>query len=350
MKTYHIISCAIFCIQFWIGCNKNPTSGDQTPRDVPLKIYNMKNSPLISNTINTITIDASGAIWIGTDHGASRFFARSWEKIKKPLEFGVNNDMYKVNAIAIGKDRGVWFGLAGGGIRKLISSYWADSWIEYKTPTLTSDIIFCIEVDNMGDIWVGSAKGVNRFIPNQLNPSEGTWVSYTSSNSLVLDETIHSIGINPNDYTIWFGTYTQGVISYDGDLDWNMSAPNDKPLPIISMGFTYGKTIWFGTYADWSYKYNAITTEWVQHGDSAHGGALPNNFVNAVVTHSNGDVWFGTNNGLTRLRGEMWKTWNKQNSELPSDTIKALRFDRRGNLWIGTTGGLAVFNEEGILN
>ncbi|MDI6766917.1 MAG: two-component regulator propeller domain-containing protein [Bacteroidota bacterium] len=350
MKRYIIISCVIFCFQFWIGCNKPPTSGDETPRDVPWKMFNIKNSNLISNRINTITIDRKGAIWIGTDKGANRFLSGRWEIIKKPFEYGIDNNIYHVNTITVGKDGTVWFGLAGGGLRRLFSSYWADSWIEYKTPTLTSDMIFSIAVDNMGEIWVGSAKGVNRFIPHRTNLSEGYWIDYTSRNSLILDDYVRSVGVNPFDNTIWFGTYTQGVISYDGDLDWNMSAPNDKPFPIISMGFTYSNTIWFGTYGDWTYKYNSITTEWVQFGDSTLGGGLPNYFVNVIVTHTNGDVWFGTNIGLTRLRGNTWKTWNKENSEIPSDIVKTLAFDRNGNLWIGTIDGLAVFNEEGIVN
>jgi ligand-binding sensor domain-containing protein len=89
--------------------------------------------------------------------------------------------------------------------------------------------------------------------------------------------------------------------------------------------------------------------EWQQIADSVHGGGLPSSFVNALAFGRNGEIWFGTTNGFTRLKGTEWSTWNSLNSRLPDNNIRALAVDAKGNLWIGTRKGLAEFNEAGIL-
>lgn len=351
MRSLFFLFVIISLVIFLSGCSKTPTSIEPTPRDVPWKVYTTSDSPLLHNHINTIFADGMGNKWFGTNGGANRLYGDSWERIDKSLDFATAfGTSRKVNAITVGNDASVWFGLAGGGVRRRSHVIQTRKWVEYTTPTLTSDMIYCLRTDNVGDIWIGTAKGVSRCIPGAVEPNAGRWFQYTPDNSLIPDEPIKCVGLNPTDNTLWFGTYTWGVISYDGDLDWNISAPTDLPLPIVSMGFTYGNTIWFGTYADWAYKFNASTTEWAQYTDSLHGYGLPDNFVNAIAVNTNGDVWFGTNRGLTKLKGTVWTTWTTDNSSLPSNIVTALVFDKRGNLWIGTANGLAEFNEDGILN
>jgi len=335
---------------FLTGCQKTPTSVEETKRDVPWKVFTQSNSALVDNHINSLYVDGMKNLWIGTNKGANRLFRDSWEKIEKDLDYATSAGLSrKVNAITVGKDGSVWFGLAGGGIRRRSHATSGRIWVEYKSPTLTSDMIYSLQTDNMGDIWVGTANGVSRCVPGTVESNTARWYKYTSENSLVPDEPIKCVGVNPTDNTIWFGTYSWGVVSYDVDLDWNISAPSDFPSPIVSMGFTYGNTIWFGTYSDWAYKYNVATTEWIQYTDSAHGGGLPDYFVNAIAINKNGDIWFGTNRGITKMKGTSWKTWDTSNSSLPNNIITSLVFDKSENLWIGTANGLAEFNEKGIV-
>jgi ligand-binding sensor domain-containing protein len=332
------------------SCKYTPTTSSVPPRDVPWKIYTTANSKLVNNTINVVVIDGGGYKWFGTNDGASRYRKGTWESFKKVLEFtGIAGTSRKVNAITFGADDHVWFGLAGGGLRRMIKGSTLPL-TDYTSPDLSSDMIYSLFTDNNGFIWIGTAKGVCRFIPLPSDPKAGQWTQYTSANSPIPDEPIKCIGINPLDNILWFGTYTQGVVSYNNDLDWNISAPTDNPLPITAIGFNYSNSGWFGTFADWVYKFNVNTTEWIQYGDSARGGGLPDNFVNAIAIDPRGGVWFGTNKGLVKFNGSQWKTWNKSNSQIPSDIVKSLAIELNGNLWIGTPSGVAEFNEDGIIN
>ena len=121
-------------------------------------------------------------------------------------------------------------------------------------------------------------------------------------------------------------------------------------LAILSMAFTYRRTIWFGTYPDWAYKFDVQTMEWTQVYDSINGGGLPSNFVYATGFGKNGEVWFGTKKGLTQWKGNKWKTWPTNDSQLPADYIRPLSVNSKGDPRIGTKNELAEFNEEGIIN
>ena len=349
MKTYIIILIWITFGLFLSSC-EDPVKSTPTPRDEPWKIFTDENSPLENDAINSIVIGGLNEKWIATDRGVYKYSGKTWEKIQSQLEyqtaFGPSS---KVNCVGLGRDGTIWFGLAGGGIKRMMRGYSGLTWQTHIAPNLTSDMIYSLTVDVNGQVWAGTASGVSRFVPTGPTISEGKWLRYTSGNSPLLDEPVRVIGQSPVDNLLWFGTYTEGVISYDGDFDWNIYAPIDEPFPVISVTFTYGRAIWFGTYADWAYKFDAPTMEWTQVSDSLHGGGLLSNFVNAMAFGRNGEIWFGTTNGLAQLKGTEWKTWTSSNSSLPENDIRALAVDSKGNLWIGTRNGLAEFNEAGIL-
>lgn len=332
----------------FVCCNKTPAP--TTPeRDIPWKVFNKSNCSIVSNKINSIFIDGSGAKWFCTDKGVSRLSAGTWANQTTTLEYITPFGRRKaVNAITLGKDGSIWYGLDGGGIKRQLTSG-SQVWKEYHSPDLTSEVIFALRTDYAGEIWAGTSSGVSRCRPAPDFQSNDKWFQYNSENSLVPDEPIQSIGVNPHDGTVWFGTYSMGVISFDSFLDWNMFAPTDMPLPILSMAYTFGVNAWFGTYGDWAYLYNSGTSEWKQFADSVDGGGLPNFIVNAVASDNNGSIWFGTYGGLTKYNGSKWKTWEVSSSDLPSDTVTALGVDKLGNIWIGTVNGVAEFNENGII-
>jgi ligand-binding sensor domain-containing protein len=348
MKNVFLITIVCLIILSSFSCNKSPIP-TAPKRDAPWKIFNKTNSLLVDDKVNSVFVDGSDEKWFGTNKGANKFFSETWESIVYDLQFeAVQGKLSTVKSIIKGKDGSIWFGLAGGGIRRRMANQ-SKIWKEYKAPNLTSDMIYSLKTDHTGNIWAGTSSGVSRCVPAVNIQDEDRWYQYNSENSLIPDEPIQFIGINPIDGTVWFGTYTMGIITYDVDIDWNFFSYSDVPLPITAIEFTYGINVWIGTYADWAFKYNLNTSEWIQYTDTVREGGLPNYFVNTIAQGPNGNIWFGTNKGLTKFNGSTWKTWCRSDSELPSDTVTSMAFDRSGNLWIGTMNGVAEFNELGIL-
>jgi diguanylate cyclase (GGDEF)-like protein len=66
---------------------------------------------------------------------------------------------------------------------------------------------------------------------------------------------------------------------------------------------------------------------------------LPNNRVQALAETSDGSLWIGTENGLTRYQAHEFTNYSTHDG-LPSDNIRALWADPSGPLWITTSQGV----------
>jgi ligand-binding sensor domain-containing protein len=60
-----------------------------------------------------------------------------------------------------------------------------------------------------------------------------------------------------------------------------------------------------------------------------------------------GDLWFGSEQGLYRLRGGTLTRYGKQDG-LASDDVRVLREDNAGTLWVGTVAGLSRRTQDGF--
>ena len=73
---------------------------------------------------------------------------------------------------------------------------------------------------------------------------------------------------------------------------------------------------------------------------------LPENSATAMVQTPDGNLWFGTFNGLVRFDGVKFTTFNPLNTpELPGAGIVNLHLHKSGRLWISTDKGLASFKD-----
>jgi signal transduction histidine kinase/streptogramin lyase len=73
---------------------------------------------------------------------------------------------------------------------------------------------------------------------------------------------------------------------------------------------------------------------------------LPQDTIRAITQTSDGYLWLGTDEGLSRFDGYEFVTFDKTNGELPSNSITALAAAPDGGLWIGTSNGLAYYRNK----
>ncbi|MGB7136066.1 MAG: two-component regulator propeller domain-containing protein [Acidobacteriaceae bacterium] len=84
-------------------------------------------------------------------------------------------------------------------------------------------------------------------------------------------------------------------------------------------------------------------TQYMQTTWNSEAG-LPENSVQAIAQTTNGFLWMGTQEGLTRFDGAHFVTYTRHSAGgLASDFIQALAADPDGSLWIGTNSGLSHY-------
>jgi hypothetical protein len=70
---------------------------------------------------------------------------------------------------------------------------------------------------------------------------------------------------------------------------------------------------------------------------------LVNDYVQAITDDKDGNIWFGTQGGISVFDGSKFTNYTKANG-LSSDNILCLTVDKQGVVWIGTDDGVNSFS------
>ncbi len=187
-------------------------------------------------SIESMTVDSAGRVWVAPDRGqAMRFNGTKFVEMKNPP---TGADLEDISADDEGN---VW--LAGGGLYK----YDGQKWTTYQQGDgLPSDSITAVAAEPTGGVvWVGTDSGVARF--------DGTTsTNYTMADGLPADY-VTTITVAPNG-DVWMGAfqgppYVGGVGHFDGTA-WTSYTTATSPLPhnqIESIDVGPDGRVWIGT-------------------------------------------------------------------------------------------------------
>jgi ligand-binding sensor domain-containing protein len=305
--------------------------------------YNVSNSGLPNNSVNSIAIDENGTKWIGTQYGGlTKFEDTIW------TSYNTSNSGMPANwvmSIAIEAYGIKWIGTMNGGLVRFDDINWT---IYNNFNSGLPGVYVCdIAIDGSGMKWLVTLDGLVTF--------DGTnWMIYDPSNSGLPNVYILSVAIEENG-VVWIGTghyYNPNptilgrLTKFDGNI-WTTYDYLNSGLPNSNVGTiaidSYG-TKWIGT-SNGLVKFDG--TDWITY-DTTNSG-IPDDMVSAIAIDSAGVKWIGTfHDGIARFDGAEWIIYNTANSGLSNDDVNSITIDGNGTKWVGTDGGVSVFNENGI--
>lgn len=407
--------------------------------------------PFHDNFVQRIFKDSRGRLWVSSRRGLYRFDLSS-EKMKRFLDnrSGVSND---VSFISESSSRKLWIAwyFSGVGVfdpakerydttlvRGLSESAtivaYEDSygylWVgsqnkgvdvfkitdqgigprqEYSSGGyLASKYVKCFLEDHLGNIWIGTTKGLIVFKrignsyhvfndPGILPPGKGVfslveddhktlWIGTHGNGLFTMDlkdfdgrntgelrthriEVLDNFDISQHtirtmfqdkDGNIWFGTHGDGVYMISSQ-EKNFSRIQTKTLfknaedYIQYHGLCYDEEgyLWAGTDSDGIYKMTK-QGEVVGHylADGKKGSITDNNILSAARDHE-GNLWFGTyTQGVFRYdkRSDSFVQFPHAASDAPmtlGNRVSVLFEDSHDNIWVGATrGGLCLIDKK----
>lgn len=331
---------------------------------------------LCSNKITALFIDRSGFLWIGTaDRGICRYDGTSFKTFPSQSGVALQQLTGSITGIAQAQDGTIWLSTARG------LAFLQDGHFNVLPPRpgLPARSYSTILIDRSGNFWLGTlGDGLYRY-----NGKTGERFALEQG---LGNKIIYSLYQTRNG-EIWIGHFG-GISKYAGKRFVSITPPGDPnlnramaftelPENRLFMAMDGGGIFWLhqGKFV----KYNT-------------GNGLPSNYVNTLLTDSEGNLWAGTTGGglmrytpngfsffgapeglknenitaihqpgkktvwlgtygggLGKFDGENF-SWLNQDDGLASNNVSDIKTDPAGNLWIATNQGLSCYNGKTFKN
>jgi ligand-binding sensor domain-containing protein/two-component sensor histidine kinase len=282
---------------------------------------------LPQDTIRAIAQTQDGYLWLGTNEGLVRF--DGYEFVTHTTDDGsLPNNV--VTALAAGRSGALWIGTVDG-----LSRYANGKFTRFTVRDgLPAKPINALIEDHAGVLWVAAGGFLARF-------ENGKFKTY-SQDRVAPIQTVQVVYEDPQQQ-LWVGG-AGGLIKRAGDgfsavlgpLDLGDNfinailkdnaglwvAAGDKGIVLVQSG---GGLKWFGA-----------------------GEGLPNTLVRALCEDRAGNLWAGTNGGLSRLENGRFVS-PSPDVKSDSDWVWSLFEDREGDLWVGMNSALNRFRDDPFL-
>ncbi|MDR3188010.1 MAG: response regulator [Prevotellaceae bacterium] len=372
---------------FWIGtwehglCRVDRSTGLAQPFLLP-------KTPNGIQHVHEVAEYQPHTLLVGSDDGLSVFNTRTGESslmTVSELKRSTLSDKF-IYPIYRDAEGGLWVGTYYGGVnynpppKGDIAGY---SHMSYAN-SVGGNIISCFCEDERGNIWIGSDDGglscfnpqtktFNRYMPHKNHNSlayhnihalccdDGKlWIGTYSGGLDVLDLATNrfkhysSISSNPQAshnssvYAIykdsgdmWIGTM-EDICRYNREKD-SFTKMKHTGLTTVDIAGDADGNVWFATWGGGLYRYSKATRQW-QHflHDPSNPSSIPHNQINSLHVDEDGQLWLGTNNGLTLYNRDSG-SFEVIRLDIHSNQIYYVR-NIRGALWMTTSNGLICYS------
>lgn len=301
----------------WIGTSMGALRYDTATAD-NYDIVDNKNG-LLSNGIFTIKIDPRGRPWIGTYGGGLSYRDDGgWLNLNTPnglLDAFVYDVEFYDDLLWIA----TWSGanLVKGDPFKRAS--WQSFTVENTGGGLADNWVYGIERDSGGRVWFGTESGVSLW-------DGRVWRSFRHEDGLGAPLE-HVREDNAGVVSPFEGGHHAG---HSGSAP-NQEAMDYRPNYVVSFLMDGKDRLWIGT---WGGGLSMLDTRTLKFRNFTTKDGLPGNFILALKQGPQGDLWIGSNGGLTRFNGERFQNFARING-LGGGFVFSIEFGAGHSLWLG---------------
>ena len=265
-------------------------------------------------------VDANGRILLPSPDGLMISDGKTWQKIDRSL--GLRGAVYSVFE---DRQHSLWIGLAGRGLAQ-----WRGylEWKSYSTASgLASDIVYEIQPQADGTIWVGTEGGLLRGVRSDAGIR---WTKVTGLDRFPVHGVRAAPGVEGQNPDLWIGTEAHGAGRFHprtGAVEWFGEAQGLLGKSAYTLRFDREQRLWAATDA-------GLFLSTAPYQKFSRVEALPSRQIWAVAEGSDGTVWAGGADGLFAFSNGHWKNFARDNV-LSNREVLALGAGANGEMWVG---------------
>ncbi|MES2276169.1 MAG: two-component regulator propeller domain-containing protein [Bacteroidota bacterium] len=316
----------------------------------PVKFKHLTiNEGLSQNTVYCTLQDSEGFIWIGTEDGLNRYNGYDFNIYKHGKQANTLSNS-QVTCLFEDKNKTLWVGTTDGlNIYDRQKDCFKRVYTLSKKTSENNDFITTILQDKAQNLWVATYDGLKLY-----NSANNTFTHFLISDpernkltnkiqTMTLADNLLWIGTGNN--LKLFNTATHAFIPLPGILD---KSDELKHSGIRCIRLGRQDNYWIGTENAGLYNYSPQKKTLVNYRHQQDNtNSLLTNIVRDVLVTDTNEVWIGTREGLSILKGRTVSnyTYDKYSPDaLTHNSVRHFMKDRAGNIWVGTfAGGLNVF-------
>ncbi len=271
---------------------------------------------LSQNHIQSLLTASNGDIWMGTRaEGAIRFDGRNFHY------YTVHNGLpdNRVETLIEDSNGNIWLGTYKG-----VSKYNGETMVSYSSEHLGADIVYVALEDVHGHLWFGTrGGGISRF-------DGAAFYQYTTEQGLISDYIV--TGLHDSNGNLWFGSFENGATRFDGKTFYHYTHRHGLNNNLIR-SFAEDKQgyIWMGSATG---GLSRIKNDRMDLFTEDHG--LINSYVTCITEDKQGLLWFGTyGGGLGKYQGNIFSHFYERHG-IKDGFVRSVMQDNEGQLWLGT--------------
>jgi len=339
----------------WIGADNGLFSFNLKTKE----LSHFTSSPTDKNSLSldhilSLSFDSKSDLWIGTERGLNRLLKNSnkFEKIFADLKTSNSLSDNFIDVLYIDQSQNLWIGTEGG------LNKFSPEKQQFHAATIDiseqvdNNIQSLVQVDK-DKIWLSSHSGLYEW-DLKKNTFQSLYSVFASEYS-ERGSYIKALYKQDED-NLWLGTNSGnygGIYNYSFQdhqiVDTFTTALDSLGLngrKISCFGQGDKNEIWIGSEGAGIHRLNPETGRLARlASDYESPDVLAGNWIFSIFKDSDGFVWVGTENGLSRFdpHSEKFKTFRHRagdKSSICADEVLAIFQDQEGAIWIGTENGL----------
>lgn len=329
----------------WYGTATGLVGVDTLGRVTPYRLSGDRQG-YIFDYVQALHEDRAGTLWVGTNGG----LVRSDPNAKLFTHLGGDPGHpgrltgSAVSAIAT-DSRAAWVGTLGSGLNRIDrASGRIERWQEPASgsPARGRDVIWALQVDRSGTLWIGAGSGLRRLDPGSRRIVDHPVAGFTGAVQVIREDSAGRLWLLGARRLVRLSADRSRADSIPLGESLEQSSPGMRPV-VESMMIARDGAIWIGAGSSSLLRVDPAsgTVRRYPLADTvgSQAGALA---IWDLLEAGDGTIWAGMGAGLGRLEPATgrFRLYTPADG-LPGSAVFSIEEDADGQLWAGTNQGLA---------